>query len=256
MVWNKGLTKETDTRVKKYAESQRKLPVVTIYCKLCGKEVQTKNPKQQYCSRSCNYKKFKGRIGWTSGLTKETDERLLRRSEGLKRAWADPEIRRQRSEAIKIGHQSIAAKINMSKAQKEAWSSEERRKHNIETQKIVQNIPDVKRRKIETSKVSHNTAESKARHSYAARHRKISYWCHQSDRHIQMKTQTAPLLQAQGYAVTLEKFVTINGHRYAVDLYAEKVGEVLIFEFGGCRQHKLNDLMSTYPRVYHIPYHW
>ena len=56
-----------------------------------------------------------------------------------------------------------------------------------------------------------------------------------------------------GYNVTLEKFVTINNIRYAVDIYAVKNGIITIFEIGHCRMKKIINLMSHYPIVLQVP---
>lgn len=53
--WNKGLTKETDPRVRKYGESQRK-EKIKLNCLYCGKEVELhpyRAKSFKFCSKSC-----------------------------------------------------------------------------------------------------------------------------------------------------------------------------------------------------------
>lgn len=75
--WNKKLTKDADERVKNYAKH---LSVVNK-----GKHFspETEFKKGIYVSVSTEFKK--GRTPWNDGLTKETDERVRKNAEEVKR---------------------------------------------------------------------------------------------------------------------------------------------------------------------------
>lgn len=66
VVWNKGLTKETDERIAKYAEK-------CGWCKGLTKETDPRVAKRV----------------WNTGLTKETDSRIAQQSETLRRHNAE-----------------------------------------------------------------------------------------------------------------------------------------------------------------------
>lgn len=71
--------------------------------------------------------------------------------------------------------------------------------------------------------------------------------------HLFTKLFIAIILVGLGYTVYLEKFVTIYGRRYAIDIRAEKDDDVLVFEVGGCKKQKFHDLMSYYSKVFQVP---
>ena len=59
-VWNKGLTKETDERIKKMADSRKKQ--ITFICKTCKKEFhrnKSQRLRAKYCSVKCRNKGYK-----------------------------------------------------------------------------------------------------------------------------------------------------------------------------------------------------
>lgn len=70
--WNKGLTKETDERVRKYGENER------------GRVAPNKDKHPTEETRAKMRKSQLGHLAWNKGLTKETDERMKRISEKLK----------------------------------------------------------------------------------------------------------------------------------------------------------------------------
>lgn len=78
--WNKGLTKESDTRVSVYSErlkDQFKNGRRT-WCEGLTKETNASILSQSY--------KLKGKATWNSGLTKETDSRVLKSAESNSKA--------------------------------------------------------------------------------------------------------------------------------------------------------------------------
>ncbi len=86
--WNKGLTKELDSRVEKYGKS------------LLGKKFS----KKRCLNISIGHK---GQIPWSTGLTKETDERIMRSSKkmlGDKNPMKRPEVRKKVSDTSKGKH--------------------------------------------------------------------------------------------------------------------------------------------------------
>ncbi len=88
--WNKGLTKESDSRVEKYGKS------------LLGKKFSKK--------RCMNINiGHKGQKSWSEGLTKETDERIMRSSKkmlGEKNPAKREEVKKKISKANKGKHSS------------------------------------------------------------------------------------------------------------------------------------------------------
>ena len=98
--WNKGLTKETDKRVARNAKKQEKPKEIRV-CKYskCDNTFECMvDSSRKYCNRKCYWKDLKGRKSWNSGLTKETDERVRKNSveasERMLRFWGDPEYKK------------------------------------------------------------------------------------------------------------------------------------------------------------------
>jgi hypothetical protein len=71
--------------------------------------------------------------------------------------------------------------------------------------------------------------------------------------HKETKERIGRQMQEIGYTVELERYVFPNGRSYAVDVYAEKDGEIVILEVGDCKKWKLADLRSQYPVVLQVP---
>lgn len=69
--------------------------------------------------------------------------------------------------------------------------------------------------------------------------------------------RTREMLEKKGFIVEVEKNIRIvNGpqKRYKVDIYAERGGEILMFECGDCKQEKLEWLRENIGPIIHIPY--
>ena len=75
IIWNKGLTKETDERVRKNVENAKKTKNSEEWKETIGKEARKKSSETQ----KRKYNTGGIRI-WNSGLTKETDERVRKNS--------------------------------------------------------------------------------------------------------------------------------------------------------------------------------
>lgn len=83
-VWNKGLTKETDIRIKTFSDKTRgkfKIKREVRHCKCgCGKSKAVKvNSSWMFLQGHSSV----GRKGWSFGLTKETDKRIKNFSERM-----------------------------------------------------------------------------------------------------------------------------------------------------------------------------
>jgi hypothetical protein len=97
-VWNKGLTKEKDERVKKLSESRIGVPL--------SKEHKNNISK----SNKGIPKNTKGKPGWRRGLTKETDERIRKYSEARKGHEVSEETKRKIGLKSAIHKHSIETK--------------------------------------------------------------------------------------------------------------------------------------------------
>lgn len=104
--WNKGLTKETDKRVAKNAKKQEKPREIRIcsYSK-CSNTFECRvDSSRKFCIRKCYWEDLKGRTGWSAGLTKETNEGLrkssVKASKRMIRFWGDPEYKARQLRAM------------------------------------------------------------------------------------------------------------------------------------------------------------
>lgn len=141
--WNKGLTKDTDERMKnltnKSSISRKGMP-----SSLKGKKLEEIVGEQR--SKQIKEKrnlKLKGKIGWLKGLTKETDERIKKMSEKKKGHIESEETRKKKSlsmlgknKGIENGmygkHQTEKAKKSISKKLKGRGHS-----HTEETKQLL-----------------------------------------------------------------------------------------------------------------------
>ena len=71
--------------------------------------------------------------------------------------------------------------------------------------------------------------------------------------HRRTKESIGNRLASLGYDVSLEKFITVHNTRYAIDVYAKKGDDVIVFEVGLCPTKKIIALKSRYPKVLHVP---
>lgn len=83
--------------------------------------------------------------------------------------------------------------------------------------------------------------------------RKTNMWYHETINHIRTKQKIASLLESLSYNVYLERFITIDSHRYAIDIYAEKEGNIILVEVGSCKKQKLLEIMARYPIILQVP---
>ena len=137
--WLKGLTKETDERVAKMS-----------------KEIS---------------KSLKGKAPWNKNLTKEIDERVVKNakniSKALKKNWQNPEHRKKRIEAIKVGWSMPGAKMNASEGQTKRYENPEERGKQSRIMKLVMNGPEVRMKISKTMKIVMNRPETKEKERIA-----------------------------------------------------------------------------------------
>lgn len=100
---NKHIQSHENGNWDKYNNKKYHLDHKDLFCKFCGKEYKNKNGLRTHESR-CNLNPNKvcdfssqnnpmyGRIPWNKGLTKDTDERLLKASEKCKQTFANKQI--------------------------------------------------------------------------------------------------------------------------------------------------------------------
>ncbi len=62
------------------------------------------------------------------------------------------------------------------------------------------------------------------------------------------------VLEALDYNISLEKWVTVNGQHYRIDVYGLRGDEKVLVECGQCPRPKLNDLNDSFENVVHVPY--
>lgn len=113
LVWNKGLTKETDCRLKKLSEERKGITL---------SESHRKNISKSNTGKSKN---TKGKPGWNRGLTKETDERIRKRAESFKGHICSEETRQKLREKSKLHKHSNETKKLLSEQRKNRKLSEE-----------------------------------------------------------------------------------------------------------------------------------
>jgi len=75
----------------------------------------------------------------------------------------------------------------------------------------------------------------------------------ESQKHINLKETCSTILKKLGWRVEIEKWVTVNGNHYKIDVYAEMGGQKLLVECGYCPKEKLEDLRQHYD-VFHFSY--
>lgn len=101
--WNKGLTIETSEKLKKATEKMTEIvrkqfengrtqpntkPKILFICPICGEQKylcpsEAKNRK--YCGKECSGIARRGKPSWNKGLTAETDERIRKGTEKMKK---------------------------------------------------------------------------------------------------------------------------------------------------------------------------
>jgi len=75
----------------------------------------------------------------------------------------------------------------------------------------------------------------------------------ESQRHIDLKETCSKLLTTLGWVVDTERWITVNGNHYRVDVYGELENRKLLVECGYCPKHKLEALRKNYD-VFHFSY--
>jgi hypothetical protein len=131
-------------------------------------------------------------------------------------------------------------------------------KYNNESVKRISdaNIGHIPWNKGKTNVYSQKTLDSISNklHIYFENDAKYLNISRESDEHKTIKNKIANEIRSLGMVVETERFITINGHRYAVDVYAKKQnGDVMIFEVGNCKKKKMNDLQTHYSLIFHVP---
>ena len=108
-------------------------------CLICKKEYFVKQSKNysKYCSNLCRYTSFRGRLSWSKGLTKETDPRVNKFSESLKKYYKEnPNPKCGFKKGVKMHicrkltdehKRKIGIGVKSSKRWQDALKSEERR---------------------------------------------------------------------------------------------------------------------------------
>jgi hypothetical protein len=71
--------------------------------------------------------------------------------------------------------------------------------------------------------------------------------------HKHTKEAIGARLTTLGYDVSLERFVRFDNTNYAVDVYAKKGSDIIIFEVGQCTRKKMVFLQYHYPIVLQVP---
>jgi len=75
----------------------------------------------------------------------------------------------------------------------------------------------------------------------------------ESQKHIKLKNACSTTLKILEWDVEIEKWVTVNGNHYKIDVYAEKDDQKLLVECGYCPKAKLKELKEKYD-VFHFSY--
>lgn len=75
----------------------------------------------------------------------------------------------------------------------------------------------------------------------------------ETQNHIDLKNKCGGFLEELGYDVIQEKWVTIDGSHYKIDVYATKGEQKMLVECGYCTKKKKEALTRFYD-VIHVPY--
>jgi len=73
--------------------------------------------------------------------------------------------------------------------------------------------------------------------------------------HKNKKLDVALRLNELGYKTIIERFVTLNGVSYAIDVFAYNTKEKIVVEVGGCNKLKEIALQSYADRYFRVPYY-
>ena len=156
----------------------------------------------------------------------ENLEERKKSSDITRERYKDPKERKKTSDALKKFYENPEETEKLSKVQTKNWSDPLR----------------------------HKLASDRVKHVYLIGDVKYLNITRESDEHKKTKNKIASLLRSLGLLVETERFITVNGHRYAVDIYAKKEnGDIMVFEIGDCKKKKLCDLQTCYSFVFHVP---
>jgi G:T-mismatch repair DNA endonuclease (very short patch repair protein) len=157
--WNRGLTKETDPRVKSSGMKGKHFPGMGNNFKRKGEpSIMLGKHHTQETKDKCRDAAL-GRKPWNKGLTKETDSRVAvkpqtqetkdRHRKASREYWRDPEVHQQRSLGVQgegnpfYGKQHTdESKDKQSKANVERWKDPQRRKNQSVAMKVVWADPE------------------------------------------------------------------------------------------------------------------
>lgn len=78
----------------------------------------------------------------------------------------------------------------------------------------------------------------------------------ESKHHMELKQQAQDMLETADFTIVPERWCVANKHNYVVDLWAIRNGRKVVIEVGGCPDEKLANLRKLYgdSNVFHIPY--
>ena len=202
---------------------------------------------------------------WNKGLTKEVDERVARNGKaigeaqtgqrGIRTSWAKGLTKFTDLRMAKRSENQIGCKSWCKGLTKETNESVARQAKALEGRPSWQKgLTKETDERIAKMARTINSPEGKIKHLEAQKKRLINGWISESPKHKFIKMSIAKRMKDLGYNSIIERFVWVNSHHYAVDVYAKKDNNIIIFEVGKCSQSKLLDLMLCYPRVLQVPY--
>ena len=164
-------------------------------------------------------------VGWNKGLTKETDIRVKKQSEQIQKT-------------LITNHTFVGRKLK-------PFTNEHKQK-----------IADANQGKTFTQERKNkiSIAVKRAWKDGKLKSNSFPHLSHESKIHLALKMWVGLLYFRLGYNILMEKFVTINGRIYAIDIVAESPIKQIAIEIGRCKKQKLIDLEEKFDEVIHLPY--
>lgn len=220
-----------------------------------------------------------GRTGWSKGLTKHTDLRIMRISEALKGRPKTEEHIRKISEAhqnkkhsqetkAKIGNAILKFNSKLSKEERSLkygtfGDSNPSKREDVRERlrgpnpkkghpgdKNCAKRPDVQDKIRRKAKERYSDPSWRNNFLISIRNNLFSV---ESFKHIRLKQGVKKYLESLGYIVEMERPVSVRGKSYIVDVFGYGK-ENIIVECGGCEKNKLRRLRSVFDVVVHVPY--
>lgn len=186
---------------------------------------------------------------WSKGLTKETSSSVLKRSLTTSRVLKGCSNKykgttKETYEGAKKCSEALFGKKRPISVRKSI---------SIGCKKKYENIKEREKTGDSIRNAYQNHPEYRIIHSEIMKSRLLHMGGNESLEHKNTKEKIKIQLQNIGYDVQLEKYITVNSNRYAIDILAKINNNIILIEVGGCSNKKIFNLQMFYPIILQIP---